>query len=147
MAQDRHPPEKPSECGNLAAQILRQKLAGFLSEIEEDSARFEDGDRRAAAAGSLAGDRWYAIIGLDRQKFRPKLITPPEIDWVNSVRQPCLFEEQRDLLAPPSIKIDHRSRFAASRPVFQRRPRRKMEGEFKAGSEATFQSRRRAALS
>jgi len=59
-----NPPEKPSECGNLAAQILRQKLAGFLSEIEEDSARFEHGDWHAAAAGSLAGDRRYAIIGL-----------------------------------------------------------------------------------
>src|SRR5262249_9885085 len=76
-----------------------------------------------------------AIVRRDLQKIRLKLLALADVDGDDLVRQPCLLEEHRDLVAVrrrPVIEIDHGGD-PAVRETMHRRKMRLHEPE-RAGS-------------
>src|ERR1700730_2964649 len=104
-------PEEPFERFHPAAQIRREKSPGFLGEIDEDRAGFENGQGRATVARIVVNDCRNAVIGRYRQKFRLELVPPAEIDRMDRVGGPRLFQEERDFMSIGGgsiIQVDHR---------------------------------------
>src|ERR1700733_1090547 len=97
--QPAHLPEQPFHDYDAIAQAVRQKSPGFLSEIDEDSARLKNRKRIASILRAMIDDRRHAIIRGNRQKFRPKLLTLADIDGHDPIRKPGLLKEDRDLVA------------------------------------------------
>src|SRR5208283_3112672 len=111
-------PEKPFERRDPPAQIPWQKFTRLFGKIEEDGARFENRHRGATVAGILINDRWNAIIGRNRQKFRLELVPSAEVDRMDRVGKSRLFEEQSDLVpvrGGPIKQVDHREGLSARR--------------------------------
>src|SRR6185437_6747057 len=99
--------------------ILRQQLAGLLGEVNEDGARFEDGQLLAARPVRI-DDRRDLAVRVDGDIFRAELIALGDVDAVGTVGQAGLLEHDRDLAAVrrrPGVKVNHRrsslDRFAA----------------------------------
>ena len=64
----------------------------------------------AAVLWRAIDDGRNAIVRRNREEFRPELLALAYIDRQDPVRQPRLFEENRDLMAVrgrPIVKIDH----------------------------------------
>src|ERR1700733_2361537 len=115
--QPAHLPEQPFHDYDAIAQAVRQKSPGFLSEIDEDSARLKNRKRIAAILWAVIDDCRDAIVRGNRQKFRPKLLTLADIDGHDPIRKPGLLKEDRDLVAirrGPIVEIDHRFAFRLS---------------------------------
>src|SRR5260370_4238433 len=113
-----HLPEQPLQHLEAAAQILWQELAGLLAGIDEDGARFEHADRRPAARRFVVDHGGHAIVRRDLEEIRLELLALADIDAVKLVRQPCLLEEQGDLMpvgGRPIIELDHISSPSAAR--------------------------------
>ena len=94
-----------------AAQIARDEAPGLLGEIQQDRARFEQRNRRAAVGRLVVDDRRHAVVRGDLEKVRVELFAFTDVDRLDPIRNAGLLEEHRDLVAVrrrPIVQIDHR---------------------------------------
>src|SRR5215472_17226578 len=98
--------------GNIvsAAHVLRIEASGLLGEIHHDRPGLEDRDRRAAAQRLGIDYCRHPAVWRDPQKMRGELIAATDIDRLDRVGHPELFEQYDGLLAiscGPKIQVDH----------------------------------------
>src|ERR1700730_18298223 len=79
-----------------ARRVARNELAGLLGEILQDRAGLEQPERLAAWPVGI-DDRGDLAVRIERQKFRRLLVVLVEVDEKHLVRQPDLFQHDRDL--------------------------------------------------
>jgi hypothetical protein len=105
-----HLPEKPFQGLGLATCIARQKLTGLAGEVDEDRAGFEYGERTAAIRRLVIDDGRNAVVGRDREKLGPELLSLADVHGDDAVRQRGLLEEHGDFVSVrsrPVVQIDH----------------------------------------
>src|ERR1700675_4847418 len=77
---------------------LGPELAGLLAEIDEDRARFENADRRAAWAVAV-DDRRDPVVRADPQELGAELLALADVDRLYTIGQPHFLERDADLAA------------------------------------------------
>src|ERR1700675_3396125 len=77
---------------------LGPELAGLLAEIDEDRARFENADRRAAWAVAV-DDRRDPVVRADPQELGAELLALADVDRLYTIGQPHFLEREADLAA------------------------------------------------
>src|SRR5262249_19194240 len=113
-----HLPEQPFYNHDTVAEGMRQELAGFLREVDENGAGLEHRNRFAAVLRVVIDDRRHAVVRRKGPELRPELLALADIHRYDPVRQPGLLEKDRDLVAVrrrPIIEIDHRIPFLLAR--------------------------------
>ncbi len=106
-----HLPEQPLDRLGPAAQIGGEEFSFLFSQIQQDSAGFEDRDRRAAVGRRLIDDRGDAVVRRDLEEFRLELLAGADADREQLVRNSRFLQEHRDFVAVrrrPVVEIDHR---------------------------------------
>src|SRR5262249_19630491 len=98
--------------GNIisAAHILWIEASGLFGEIHHDRARFEDRDRRATAHRLIVDDRRHPAVWRNAQELGGELVAATDVDRLDGVRHPELFEQDDALLAVsrwPEIQVNH----------------------------------------
>src|SRR5690348_559888 len=104
-------PEQPLQALDLAERIGRDELAGLAREVNEDRAGFEHAERCTAAHRMMIHDRRHLVVGRDGKVIGLELVALADVHRPDRVRQPGLFEEQRDLVSVgrgPVVEVDHR---------------------------------------
>src|SRR5262249_3390427 len=79
-------------------------------EIEQDRARFEHRDRRAATCGLVVNDGGNAVVGRELKERALKLFSLANVHGEDFIRQSGLFEKDRHLVAVgrrPVMHVDH----------------------------------------
>src|SRR6202000_3110383 len=95
---------------HAAAQVLRQELAGLLTQIPEHRAGLEHRERTTATRRFLVDDGGDAVVGGDGQELRLELLALADVDLVGAVWDAGFLHEDADLLSVgcgPEIEIDH----------------------------------------
>src|SRR5205823_12701290 len=92
-----------------AANVLRQKFAGFRRQVEKHGARF--GERKRLAAGSVLVDhRRDLVVWRNGEELGLELIASADIDRMHAVLEARLLEHDVDLVPVgrrPGIEVDH----------------------------------------
>ncbi|CEE82426.1 hypothetical protein XAC2852_820143 [Xanthomonas citri pv. citri] len=111
-AQPAHLPEQPLQCSDPAAGIARQEAAGLLGQIQQDRAGLEHALRTAAIGRCMVDDGRHLVVGRNLQECRFELFALADVDRLEGVLQPGLFQKQRDFVPVgrgPVVQIDHRA--------------------------------------
>src|SRR5471032_2515459 len=105
-----HLPEQPLQRDVAAAQILRDEAAGLVGQVQQDRARFENRDRRAAVGRRVVDDGGDAVVRRDAQELRLELFALADMDRRDVIVEARLFKEQGDFVAVgrgPVVQVDH----------------------------------------
>ena len=90
-------------------RFLRQKTTGFVGQIDQDRAGFENGNLFTAGTVTV-DDSGHFIIRADLQKLGLELIAFLNIDRVNGMFQPAFPQHDMNFVpvwCRPGIDIDH----------------------------------------
>src|SRR4051794_815471 len=101
-------PEQPFQHFFASAPRRRHEATGFLGEMDQDRAGFEDRERTVRLV--MIDDGRHAVVWADREEFRLELVALADIDRHHPVFEAAFLEQDRDLPAVrrrPVIKIDH----------------------------------------
>src|SRR5262249_34250819 len=85
-------------------------LASLLGEILKNGAGLKDANRLAPAGRIVVHDGRNAVVGGNRQKLRPKLISFTDVDRLDGIGKTGLFQKYRDLMSVgrgPVVDINH----------------------------------------
>src|SRR5260370_40906093 len=102
-------PEQPFEALFAAAPDLRHEAPGLFREVDKDCTRVDE--RRRTVRRIVLNNRWHAVVGANRQKFRLELVAAADIDRDHTIFEAAFLEHDCDLPAiwrRPIIKVDHR---------------------------------------
>ena len=103
-----------------AAKVLRDEAAGLVREVEQDRARFEHADRRAAIGWRVIDDRRHLVVGRNAQVVRLELRALADVHRHDAVIEAGFLEEQRDFVPirrRPVMEVDHRLCLPLGGPV------------------------------
>jgi hypothetical protein len=109
-AETAHLPHHPFDDLRASAQVLGQKAAALLREINQDCAALEHGDRRAAVGRIVIGDRGHPVVRADGEEFFIELAAPVDVDRHDPVIERHFLQGDGNLPAVrrrPVINFNH----------------------------------------
>src|SRR3546814_2552655 len=89
----------PLLCLSASAWVGWQKRSALYGAIEQDRTYLEYGQRRAATDRIMIDDRGQTAVGVDAAIFGGQMVARQHVHLEQPVRQPDLFEHDRDLVA------------------------------------------------
>jgi len=108
-AEAAHLPHQPLHAGPARVHVCRQQPAGLGGDVEQDRARFEQ-RKRLPVGAVVVDDRRDAIVGTDLEELGLELLPFPDVDAVDPVLQPGLFERNVNLVSVrrrPGVYVYH----------------------------------------
>jgi hypothetical protein len=91
-------------------RVARDEFLRLVRQIKKDRARLEHRDRRPAANRRVVDHGGNAVVRRDREELALELLALADIDRHDLVRQPDLFQKNRDLVPVrrgPVVQVDH----------------------------------------
>jgi hypothetical protein len=90
--------EEPRQRLVASGAVRSQELPGLVGEVDQDGARFEQGEGAAGRALAV-DDGGDLVVGADAQKLRSKLFARAKVDPVHLVREAKLLQRDCDFEA------------------------------------------------